>query len=80
MFYQVEYCLESPRDCARLISECTICERCYYILHSMPAEANLSLQLGSGILIAVPIPEEAAPHGEEVENSVQQALSEARYH
>lgn len=24
VFYQVEYCLESPRDCAGLISECML--------------------------------------------------------
>ncbi|XP_078509550.1 uncharacterized protein LOC144769367 [Lissotriton helveticus] len=38
----------------------------------------LELGLGSGVLIAVPIPAEAAASGQEVEEAVQQALSEAR--
>lgn len=36
------------------------------------------LQLGSGVLISVPIPEEASPHGEEVEEAVQLAVTEAK--
>lgn len=38
----------------------------------------LLLGLGSGVLIAVPIPTEAAASGQKVEEAVQQALSEAR--
>ncbi|XP_069484915.1 uncharacterized protein [Ambystoma mexicanum] len=40
----------------------------------------LELDMGSGVLIAVPIPAEAATAGQEVEEAVQQALSEARDH
>ncbi|XP_077990684.1 uncharacterized protein LOC144445007 [Glandiceps talaboti] len=39
---------------------------------------SLSLNLQSGVLIAVPIPEEEAPAGEAIEDSIQQALIEAK--
>ncbi|XP_071501415.1 uncharacterized protein [Diadema antillarum] len=40
-------------------------------------DANLSLGLGSGMLIAVPIPEEYAADGELIEGAIQDAVSEA---
>lgn len=40
-------------------------------------DTNLSLGLGSGILIAVPIPEEFAADGELIEGAIQTAMSEA---
>ncbi|PKI57739.1 hypothetical protein CRG98_021806 [Punica granatum] len=41
-------------------------------------DANAMLKLGSGILIAVPIPKEHAASGIKIENAIQQALKEAR--
>ncbi|XP_068129191.1 uncharacterized protein [Hyperolius riggenbachi] len=40
--------------------------------------ASLELRLGSGILIAVPIPPEHAASGKMIEEAIQQALTEAR--
>ncbi|XP_041474979.1 pseudouridine-metabolizing bifunctional protein C1861.05-like isoform X1 [Lytechinus variegatus] len=40
-------------------------------------DTNLSLGLGSGVLIGVPIPEEYAADGEMIEGAIQTALSEA---
>ncbi|XP_046583894.1 pseudouridine-metabolizing bifunctional protein C1861.05-like [Haliotis rubra] len=40
-------------------------------------ESNLQLNTGSGILIAVPIPESFAASGEIIESAIQQAISEA---
>ncbi|MQM22449.1 hypothetical protein Taro_055500, partial [Colocasia esculenta] len=40
--------------------------------------ANLSLGLGNGILIAVPIPREHAASGNLIESAIQKALEEAR--
>jgi len=37
---------------------------------------NIALNLGSGVLISVPIPKEAAADGKEVEEAIQQALKE----
>ena len=42
-------------------------------------DANLSFDVGSGVLIAVPIPVEAGDLGDEVEQAIQQALNDARY-
>ncbi|XP_061494774.1 uncharacterized protein LOC133390349 isoform X1 [Rhineura floridana] len=39
---------------------------------------SLTLQLGSGVLIAVPCPEDQAASGHLIEEAIQQALSEAR--
>ncbi|XP_071106358.1 uncharacterized protein [Haliotis cracherodii] len=41
-------------------------------------ESNLQLDTGSGILIAVPIPESFAASGEIIESAIQQAIREAR--
>lgn len=40
--------------------------------------ANLNLSLGSGILIAVPIPREHAAYGHTIESAIQRALKEAK--
>eukprot|EP00731_Ephydatia_muelleri_P010074 Em0005g660a len=40
--------------------------------------SNLSFGVGSGTLIAVPIPEEASGLGEEIEGAIQRALTEAQ--
>ncbi|XP_061494776.1 uncharacterized protein LOC133390349 isoform X2 [Rhineura floridana] len=42
------------------------------------ADWSLTLQLGSGVLIAVPCPEDQAASGHLIEEAIQQALSEAR--
>ncbi|XP_067665565.1 uncharacterized protein [Haliotis asinina] len=41
-------------------------------------ESNLQMKTGSGILIAVPIPESFAASGEIIESAIQQAVCEAR--
>ena len=43
-------------------------------------DANLSLGSTSGLVLAVPIAQEEAASGEDIENAVQQALKEARLH
>lgn len=43
------------------------------------AAGTLSLGLQSGVLIAVPIPEEHAAVGQQIEEAIQAALTEARY-
>ena len=40
-------------------------------------DTNMSLNLSSGIIVGVPIPEEHHVTGEEVENAIQVALGEA---
>ncbi|KAJ4943985.1 hypothetical protein NE237_022060 [Protea cynaroides] len=42
-------------------------------------DANMKLGLGTGILIAVPIPKEHAASGNLIESAIQRALNEARY-
>lgn len=42
------------------------------------ADANLTLNLGSGMLIAVPIPKEYAASGNLIESAIQRALEEAK--
>jgi pseudouridine-5'-phosphate glycosidase len=42
-------------------------------------DANKNLHLGSGILIAVPIPKEHAASGNAIESAIQKALKEAEY-
>lgn len=42
------------------------------------ADANMKLKLGSGILIAAPIPKEHAASGSLIESAIQSALREAR--
>ena len=44
----------------------------------MFADANAKLNLGTGILIAVPIPKEQAPSGSLIESAIQMAIKEAR--
>ncbi|OWM69160.1 hypothetical protein CDL15_Pgr025347 [Punica granatum] len=60
--------VDTPEECARLIGKMIKCD----------ADANAMLKLGSGILIAVPIPKEHAASGIKIENAIQQALKEAR--
>lgn len=43
------------------------------------AASTLSLGLQSGILLAVPIPEEHASAGKQIEEAIQAAVTEARY-
>lgn len=43
------------------------------------SDANLKLKLGSGILIAVPIPKEHSASGNLIESAIQTALREARW-
>lgn len=42
-------------------------------------DANKNLHLGSGILIAVPIPKEHAASGNAIESAIQKVLKEAEY-
>ncbi|XP_018426000.1 PREDICTED: pseudouridine-metabolizing bifunctional protein C1861.05-like [Nanorana parkeri] len=63
----------TPRSGYR--APCNVCneeEAARLIAHS------LELRLGSGVLIAVPIPPEHAASGEMIEKAIQQALKEAR--
>lgn len=43
------------------------------------SDASIKLELGSGILIGVPIPETSAASGDSVELAIQTALSETVY-
>lgn len=43
-----------------------------------PSASALSLGLQSGVLLAVPIPEEHAPAGQQIEEAIQVAVREAR--
>jgi pseudouridine-5'-phosphate glycosidase len=43
------------------------------------ADASLGAELGSGMLFAVPIPEEFAASGEAIEAAIQAAVEEARF-
>ncbi|RVW28191.1 Pseudouridine-5'-phosphate glycosidase [Vitis vinifera] len=54
--------VDTPEDCAQLIGK----------------YANIKLKLGTGILIAVPIPKEHAASGSLIESAIQLALKEAR--
>lgn len=47
------------------------------ILHR--SASTLSLGLQSGVLFAVPIPEEQAAAGQQIEEAIQTAVTEARY-
>uniref|UniRef100_K4AFI7 Pseudouridine-5'-phosphate glycosidase n=1 Tax=Setaria italica TaxID=4555 RepID=K4AFI7_SETIT len=49
-------------------------EECAKIIH-----ANSNLHLGSGILIAVPVPTQHAASGNIIESAIQKALKEAEY-
>lgn len=40
----------------------------------------LSLDLQSGLLLTVPIPEEHAAAGQQIEEAIQTSVTEARYH
>ena len=40
---------------------------------------SLQLRVGSGVVIAVPIPEEFSAEGSGIETAIQRALCEARY-
>ena len=42
-------------------------------------KSNLSLNLNSGILVAVPVPSEQAAEYEKVEEAIQKAIKEAEY-
>ena len=43
------------------------------------ADANQNMHLGSGILIAVPVPKQHAASGKVIESAIQQSLKEAEY-
>ncbi|OVA07235.1 Pseudouridine-5'-phosphate glycosidase [Macleaya cordata] len=80
--------VDSPEDCARLIgrvlsvfpfiyfSFCLLVS--YLCFLFVILDANLKLRLGTGILIAVPIPKEHAASGSMIESAIQSALKEAR--
>ncbi|KAK8918314.1 hypothetical protein KSP39_PZI022137 [Platanthera zijinensis] len=83
---QVPSRLDSPEECARLISRTQLkIDFLYVISHDissssslvLSADANLNVGLGSGMLIAVPIPKEHAAYGHIIETAIQKALKEA---
>ncbi|KAF9611327.1 hypothetical protein IFM89_030116 [Coptis chinensis] len=49
-----------------------------WLWSNLKVDANLKLRLGTGILIAVPIPKEHAASGNFIEYAIQKALQEAR--
>ena len=51
---------------------------CAFVCVTSLLASNLSFGVGSGTLIAVPIPEEASGLGEEIEGAIQRALTEAQ--
>ncbi|XP_027335285.1 uncharacterized protein LOC113849507 isoform X4 [Abrus precatorius] len=82
--------VDTPEECARLIGKgnlflfyfwCKfICFNSVYMISFFTplAEANNKLKLGTGILIAVPIPREQSTSGHIIESAIQKALKEAR--
>jgi len=48
------------------------------MIYILLAEASFKLQLGTGILIAVPIPQEHSTAGHIIESAIQKAIEEAR--
>lgn len=52
---------------------------CLFGVFLVHAASTLSLGLQSGILLAVPIPDEHAAVGQEIEEAIQAAVTEARY-
>lgn len=50
----------------------------FLLIFIVLAEANVKLKLGTGILIAVPIPREHQTSGHIIESAIQKALKEAR--
>ena len=50
-----------------------------YFFSPPPSDYSLSLELGSGLLIGVPIPSSVATQGQQIEDAIQSALQQARY-
>ncbi|KAB2606240.1 pseudouridine-metabolizing bifunctional protein C1861.05-like [Pyrus ussuriensis x Pyrus communis] len=66
--------VDTPEDCAQLIGKLQINLSFFLVI----IYANLKLELGGGILIAVPIPKEHSASGSLIESAIQRALDEAR--
>ncbi|TQE01870.1 hypothetical protein C1H46_012494 [Malus baccata] len=66
--------VDTPEDCAQLIGKLQIKLSFFLVI----IYANLKLELGGGILIAVPIPKEHSASGSLIESAIQRALDEAR--
>ncbi|KAG5005622.1 hypothetical protein JHK85_024164 [Glycine max] len=60
--------VDTPEDCASLIGK----------ENNLFFEASIKLKLGTGILIAVPIPQEHSTSGHIIESAIQKAIKEAR--
>jgi len=48
------------------------------MIYILLAEASFKLKLGTGILIAVPIPQEHSTSGQIIESAIHKAIEEAR--
>ena len=85
--------VDTPEDSAQLIGRCqnnliylsssivfkNWCNLLYLsLLLLIISDASIKLKLGTGILIAVPIPKEQAASGSLIESAIQLALKEAR--
>lgn len=80
--------VDTPDDCARLIGNSLFyLEEIVSKFRVIPSllkyyhftDANLKLELGTGMLIAVPIPKEHSASGNLIESAIQTALREARW-
>ena len=49
------------------------------VVYSLLIESSIDLKLGSGILVAVPIPEEHAADREQIDGAIEQAVLQAKY-
>lgn len=86
--------VDTPEDCAQLIGKLQINLSFFLVIicktyintpfsvlthtYIFFIDANLKLELGGGILIAVPIPKEHSASGSLIESAIQRALDEAR--
>lgn len=85
---QVPCRVDTPEQCARLIRKQYRFFIFFpsFIIHPhislyfllWTSDANLKLGLGSGMLIAVPIPEKHVSAGNVIESAIQKSLEEAR--
>lgn len=81
------YHIRNPEEAAELIGmsmfSCQVSTNlCLYPVEMFlfaSSASSLSLGLQSGVLLAVPIPEEHSASGQQVEEAIQTALEEARY-
>ena len=87
LHFQAPFCVESETAAARLIgtphisghatSWCPELEVSRTIVCPDIPDVSIGLGVGSGVVIAVPIPEELSAEGREVEEAIQVALQAA---